>query len=126
MRSGRTETWRFMVVLAVFSAVALMGGGGEIARAAPSPDAHLRQGIALYNQGRYAQAVEAFRKAIQADPRFSRAYAWLGLAYVKLNQPRPALEAFRKVVEIVPNSEDARVARQWIKRLEAQLMMFSE
>jgi peroxiredoxin len=43
------------------------------------------------------------------------------LTLVKLDQPRQALEAFKRVVEIAPASDDARVARQWIRRLEDRL-----
>lgn len=86
--------------------------------AAPSAEAYVEQAITLYNQGRYARAVEVLRKAVALNPRYARAYAWLGLCHVKLERNQEAIDAFKRVIVLSPGSADARIARQWLNRLE--------
>lgn len=84
----------------------------------PSAQAYVEQAIALYNKGEYARAVDVLKKALALNPRYGRAHSWLGLCYVKLGRNQEAIAAFKQVIVLAPNSEDAKVARQWLARLQ--------
>jgi len=86
---------------------------------ATSAREYVEQAIAQYNRGNYTLAVELLRKATALNGRYARAYAWLGLCYVRLGREQDAIAAFRTVIRLAPASEDARIARQWLSRLEA-------
>jgi tetratricopeptide (TPR) repeat protein len=55
--------------------------------------------------GRYSEAVNEFQLAVKGYSMYDEAYYNLGLAYLKLNDNVNACEAFRKVIEISPDSE---------------------
>lgn len=113
--SGRRRLWMTAVVLTTLALSSTLPGV-----AAPSAADYVNQAIALYNKGNCTKAVEILKKAIVIDPRYAPAYSWLGLCYVELRRNQEALAAFKKVVELAPNSEYARIARQWITRLQQQ------
>ncbi len=87
-------------------------------QAGPSAQAYVEQAIALYNRRESIKAIDLLKKAVAADPRYVRAYSWLGFCYAKLGKNREAIAAFDRVVVLAPRSDDARVARQWIARLQ--------
>ncbi len=67
--------------------------------------AHNGLGMLYMSTGRYGEAAAEFQQAVAGLPTYEEAYYNLGLAYLKLNDSVNACEAFRKVVEISPNSE---------------------
>jgi tetratricopeptide (TPR) repeat protein len=56
-----------------------------------------------HHHERPVEAVEAFQKAIAADPKFSWPYNNIGLLYLNRNDDEQALAWFTKAVEINPN-----------------------
>lgn len=68
---------------------------------------HNNQGAQLANQGRFLEAVHAFRKAIQLVPNFVGAYYNLGRAYMQLKAYDDAAKAFAAAVQAKPNYGDA-------------------
>lgn len=88
--------------------------------AVPSAASYVEQAVALYSQGQCSRAVTLLRRAIALDPRYVRAYTWLGFCYARLGRHAEALAAFNRVVALAPRSEDARLARAWIQRLQAR------
>lgn len=64
-------------------------------------------GWAYYNKGMYANAVESYKKAVEAVPDYQMAYYNMGLAYDKMNKADEASQAFKKTVELAPNFADA-------------------
>ena len=60
------------------------------------------QGMALFNGGRYQEAVTRFQKATELDPNFGRAYLYLGRSYVNLRSWRQALPPLRTAYRLVP------------------------
>ena len=62
-----------VLMLVWFNACATLGGplGAQGA---------FDQGLVLFNQGRYADAVPHFQRATELDPNFGRAYLYLGPA----------------------------------------------
>jgi TolB-like protein len=94
----------------------VIGGVGHAG--VPSAAAYVNEAITFYRQGNCSKAVELLKKAISLNPSYARAYSWLGLCYVKMGRIREAVEAFKKVIALAPDSEDARVAQQWLNRLQ--------
>jgi len=56
-----------------------MAGGGDAS-------ASYNQGISLWNAGKAAEAVTAFKRATELDPAMADAHYWLGMASVNLGQ----------------------------------------
>jgi len=98
-------------VLVVFSLIARVS-------AAPSAAEYVDQAVKLYNQGNCTKAVEVLKKAIAVNPSYARAYSWLGLCYARMGRTQEAIAAFKKVIALAPKSEDARIAQQWIAKLQ--------
>jgi hypothetical protein len=78
---------------------------------APSATDHLNQGVALYEAGKYEQAVAEYTKAIELDPNLASAYYNRGLAYFKMKQYDLALADFNKATELNPNASAAWTGR---------------
>jgi tetratricopeptide (TPR) repeat protein len=62
----------------------------------PSEEAWLDLGLFYMTQQRYADAVEVFRRSAESSSRPHDMWMLLGQAYLQLNRPEPALEAFDK------------------------------
>ncbi len=72
--------------------------------ARPSAD-----GIKALGEGKYEVAVEAFSKAIQADPQDYFAHFNLALAYTLLERDAEALPEYRKTLELKPGLFEAQL-----------------
>ena len=68
-------------------------------------DAWFFLGVAYFHAGRDAQAIEAFRQALQINPKFTQAWQNLGVAYADAGQYAQGIDADRKALQI--NSQDA-------------------
>lgn len=96
-------------------AAAQSGGGqeGESAAADESQDLApealaqqwYEQGSALYQQGRFEEALEAFTRAAQLNPNFWEAYQYMGACSYGLGRYGEALAAYEKVLAINPSEE---------------------
>ena len=64
-------------------------------------------GIALYSDGKYAEAEDYYKLAIEIDPKFKAALNNLGNARRKQKNYDGALEAYYKVLEIDPKCKEA-------------------
>ncbi len=71
-----------------------------------------QKGVASLGSGRYAEAVQALREAIDLDPNDAIAYAKLGLAYSGLGQYKEAVPVFKMAIHIRPEVIDAEVYYQ--------------
>ena len=60
------------------------------------------EGVALYEQGDYAKAVEVLEKAAAADKNDRRAWVYLGMSYTFLKNRDKAFEAFKNAEKIKP------------------------
>jgi tetratricopeptide (TPR) repeat protein len=65
-------------------------------------DYEFEQGLALFNRGRYEDAIPRFRRATDLDPDFGRAYLYLGRSYVSLQRWRLALPPLRAAYRLSP------------------------
>jgi len=83
-------------------------------------------GAVLVNTGQTDQAVEAFKKAIDADPNYAEAYYQYGVTLLgkaslgpdgKMVPVAGTAEAFQKYLELQPNGKDAEAAKQMLTTL---------
>jgi len=69
---------------------------------------YMRQGSVLMQQGRYQDALEAFRTADRIAPGNVTNANMIGLCYLSLGQPDQALASFDQALRIAPQFTDAR------------------
>jgi len=57
-------------------------------------DEFFRQGLALAKQGRWKEALDAYKESLQVNPGSVQTYLNLGFVYYELGYDREAQEAF--------------------------------
>ena len=72
---------------------------------------------AYVNLGRLDAAREELGTALRLSPNLVSAHYHLGLVYQRLGQRPEAIRTFRRVIELAPDSEFARGARQHLQAL---------
>ena len=65
--------------------------------------AHYELGNALYDARRHLEAIDAYARAIEADPRFADAYTNLGLTHRQLNNLALAVENYETSLALQPD-----------------------
>ena len=68
---------------------------------------HKELGLALYEKGKNAEAIEEFKKAITDNPGDVPVYFALASAYSDEEMIREAIDAYKKVIELEPNHIEA-------------------
>ena len=81
----------------------------ELAVDENDPKALAMFGDRYFESGRYAEAIDVYKKVLALDPDDIDTYNDLGLAYQYLNQPEKAIETLKKGSEIMPSYQ-----RIWI------------
>jgi tol-pal system protein YbgF len=77
-------------------------------------------GDCFFNQGRHADAVEAFNQVLSLFPKGDKAPAALlksGLAHLSLNDNTSAVDSFKNVILKYPDSPEANIAIQQLQIL---------
>jgi len=69
---------------------------------------------------RYEPAEAAFKDALKINPNFVMAHYGLAGAYLKQNKIEEGLIELKKVVELAPDSREAKYARDVIQKIEQQ------
>ncbi len=62
--------------------------------------AHSNVGIALFDQGKFEEAIEHYDRAIAIDPGFAEAHSNRGNALQRLKRFGEAEEAYRRAIEL--------------------------
>ena len=75
-------------------------------------------GLAWKMSGNLEEAAEALKKAVENAPKFAQAHYDLGEVLVELKQSSLAVLAFQEVINLVPESDLGKKARQRIKELK--------
>ena len=84
-----------------------------------NPDVLTDQGVMYRALGQFPKAIENFKKAQQVDPRHLQSLWNLGVVYAyDLHQPKPAREAWNKILAIDPSGQQAAQARQALADLD--------
>jgi tetratricopeptide (TPR) repeat protein len=73
--------------------------------------AYDHQGLALYQQGQYAQAVEAYTRSLEARPSRAKGYVNRGNVYAKQGDPARALADYQKALRLDPRLKEAYLNR---------------
>jgi tetratricopeptide (TPR) repeat protein len=67
------------------------------------------RGVALFNQGRFAEAVPHFEDATRSSPEFAQAYFYLGRAYVSQSMWRAAIQPLRTAFRLSPRETQREI-----------------
>jgi tetratricopeptide (TPR) repeat protein/TolB-like protein len=68
----------------------------------PLPEVHLAMGSAYLDTGKFAEAVEEMKRAVELAPNSDEAYRRLGAAYLRLSKKNDAIEAYQRAIQIAP------------------------
>lgn len=74
-----------------------------------SRDENLDQGVALFNQGRFAAAIPYLEAATYDDPGAARAYLYLGRAYISQSNWRAAIQPLRTAFRLAPQDAQQEI-----------------
>jgi Flp pilus assembly protein TadD len=94
----------------------------EVAKLDPSlaGQGYYNLGAILSERGKSKEGVELFKKAIEIDPKNTKSYYQLGLAYFGSPDTMPAaITALEKYLQLEPNGENAPTAKQLIEAAKA-------
>jgi Tfp pilus assembly protein PilF len=75
-----------------------------------SAEDYYHKGQKEFKEGDYLDAVTEFKKAVEMDGKYFKAYYALGRSYDKLNKTKEAEEAYEEALKINPKSLPAREA----------------
>lgn len=79
-----------------------------LGRFSPAHD-NFEQGLALFNQGRFAASVPYFERATRQDPEFAEAYFYLGRAQVSQSNWRAAIQPLRTAFRLSPREAQQEI-----------------
>ena len=98
------------------------GGHAQIIIAPKDPSAEaLRAAVTLEEQGKYAEAADAYRSIVTTHPTHLVAWTNLGNAEMQLGDKAKAEEAFRKALSIDGTAADALNNLAWLLYQEQRL-----
>src|SRR5262245_18156067 len=67
------------------------------------------EGLALFNQGRFAAAIPYLEAATYDDPNSARAYFYLGRAYISQSNLRGAIQPLRTAFRLAPEQAQQEI-----------------
>lgn len=77
-----------------------------------------KYGCALYQQGRYNQAIGYFNESINKENGTANSWLYLAHCYYASGQRAKALTTYHRIVELFGNTQEAVVAKQSLQRLD--------
>src|SRR5205085_6605728 len=80
-------------------------GGADETEARTSP--YVTEGLRLADEGKWAEAIKAYKRALVDNPQDVDAYLNMGDAYLNLGNDKEALAAYKEAVKLAPNSAEA-------------------
>lgn len=63
------------------------------------------KGNTSYQQGKYAEAIKCYDKAIESNPKYAEAWWSKGHALANLGKEKEAAKCLEKAVEVAPDEE---------------------
>jgi tetratricopeptide (TPR) repeat protein len=94
------------IVLAL--ALVFMTSCATLGRFGPGRDS-FEQGLALFNQGRFAAAESHFERATRQNPEFAEAYFYLGRTYISQSKWRAAIQPLRTAFRLSPREAQQEI-----------------
>ena len=67
------------------------------------------QGLTLFNQGRFDEAIPYLEDATRDDPEFAQAYLYLGRAYISQSRWRAAIQPLRAAFRLAPKESQQEI-----------------
>ncbi len=71
------------------------------------PESPVAKADSLYNEGKYKEAIEEYKKVLSQNPDMLQIYERIGIAYYKMKDLDRAIETFKKLLEEKPDSKNA-------------------
>ncbi len=68
----------------------------------PTAESEFEKGLALFNEGKYEQALPYFTKATEMDANHIKSYLYMGRSYLKLNRWIDAISPLKKAYSLAP------------------------
>lgn len=90
--------------------------GWAQAQAPEAPDA-FQEGVTLLQAGRVPEAIDRLLRARDERPTAPAVWGMLGQAYEMARRTSEAIDAYRRVIELAPASDEANRARQRLDQL---------
>lgn len=91
--------------------VTMAAGWGDSADAqVQTAQEAVQEGVTLFQEGRIPEAIDRLRRAGEAFPSEPLVWMVLGQVYEAARQPQEAIPLYRRVIELAPQSEDAKRA----------------
>jgi len=81
---------------------------------------HVELGLAYFQVGRYAVALDEARLALQSDSNYSPAYHLMGLVYMYIDDPNAARENFLRALSMAPNDPEFNNSYGWFQCVNGQ------
>lgn len=75
-------------------------------------------GVGYWNEENFNLALDAFKKATIYEPELALAHKQVGFCYVKLNEPKQAIEPLEKYLKFAPDAEDKSQIQDLIRKLK--------
>jgi len=70
---------------------------------------HFSQARLLDTQGRYTEAIDEFKKALEIDPKNSTLYSEMAQTFLRNRRVQEAVNSANKAIELNPNNIDAHM-----------------
>jgi tetratricopeptide (TPR) repeat protein len=88
----------------------------KILRNGESPEAHLMMAIAMSGVFRNKEAIAAYQKALELNPRLPMAHVGLATEYLRTSEPEKAMKEYQAELEINPNDYTANFYLGYLHR----------
>ncbi|QPJ62318.1 MAG: tetratricopeptide repeat protein [Candidatus Nitronauta litoralis] len=102
---------------------------GLLESASPPAEAYYYLGASLNKVGKFGEAIEAFKKALEINPDYSQVYMDLGIAHHNRKNYSEALSSFNKVIYADPGNGAALffqgLALQGLKKVDQAINSFN-
>jgi len=84
-------------------------------------DKDLEVGKYYMRKGDVDAAIDRFQDATEAKPGYAIPFRFLGEAYEKKGQKKPAVKAYQRYIDLYPHAEDGDKIRKKIEKLHQEI-----
>jgi tetratricopeptide (TPR) repeat protein len=84
-------------------------------------DKDIEVGKYYMNKGDVDAAIDRFMDAIDAKPGFALPFRYLGEAYERKGQKKPAVKAYQRYLDLYPKADDAEKIHKKIEKLHKEI-----
>jgi tetratricopeptide (TPR) repeat protein len=107
------------VISSASAMVVVIALSGSVVLALPNAvTPGFEDGVKLYRQNQYKQALPVFLEFLKANPRSAAAYLYIANCYYGLQQISLAKQTYQTLIQSFPNSSEASAARNFLQKLQ--------